>query len=139
MNILAPSPAFDRDPGFKGCVTAKSPTDRQIWRQRRIEMEKDGRRFTRWGASSDPLVPKATRLVAPLFHALGLRRRALLNTRAIELTEIDVAFPHLPPAFDGYTILHLTDLHVGRVPGLGARTAQRIRALDVDLAVITGD
>jgi predicted MPP superfamily phosphohydrolase len=54
---------------------------------------------------------------------------------------VRVPIAKLPEALDGYTIVQLTDLHVGWT--IGARFAEtvvaRVRALDPDLVVITGD
>jgi hypothetical protein len=61
--------------------------------------------------------------------------------RALELefTELTVFFPDLPPNFDGYRILHLTDLHLDNIEGTEIATAERIADIESDLCVITGD
>ncbi len=55
--------------------------------------------------------------------------------------DVVVAIPGLPPGFDGYTILHLTDLHISRLfPAAWARAVvERANALGTDLIVVTGD
>ena len=45
----------------------------------------------------------------------------------------------MPPSFNGYTILHLTDLHLDAQIGLAERIAEEIQHLDVDLVLMTGD
>ncbi len=112
---------------------------RSAWHRRRSQMERDGRRFTRAGVFSKPKLMKITAAVGPLAAAMGLRRLALANTLAVGLTQVDVFLPSLPEAFDGYRILLLSDLHVGRVPGLIERAAAVIRDVPADLAVLTGD
>lgn len=112
---------------------------RDAWRERRARMEADGRRFTRWGVSRWSKVPAPLSLVEPALAAVGLRRRGLANTLAFATTEMTLDFPDLPPAFDGYTILQLSDLHVGRVPGLAGHAAAALRGLSVDLVTVTGD
>jgi predicted MPP superfamily phosphohydrolase len=120
--------------------TSRLSAAREVWRDRRVQMEADGRRFTRHGTVTTGSLPTLlTRTVEHAVSVAGLRQRALRNLRDIELSEAELFFPHLPHSFDGYTILHLTDLHVGRVPGLLSRAAERIRGLSVDLAVLTGD
>ncbi|WP_244064920.1 metallophosphoesterase [Bradyrhizobium sp. Ce-3] len=57
------------------------------------------------------------------------------------LKDVEVAIRGLPQAFDGYTILHLTDLHISRLfPASWAReVVARSNKLGVDLIAITGD
>lgn len=121
-----------------GLVVHASPT-REAWRATRAQMERDGRRFTRWGLRRWSATPGPLSIVEPSLAALGLRRRAIANTLAVETIELTLPFADLPPAFDGYTILQLSDLHVGRVPGLAERTASVLRGAVVDLVAITGD
>jgi predicted MPP superfamily phosphohydrolase len=49
--------------------------------------------------------------------------------------------PHLPPAFAGFRIVHLTDLHYGVPVSLAVirGVIQRVNRLDRDLVVCTGD
>jgi predicted MPP superfamily phosphohydrolase len=69
----------------------------------------------------------------------GLYGRGRRNAERVALKENIVVSPRLPAAFDGFTILHLTDLHVDMNPGAMARVAELARGLDYDLAVLTGD
>nr|WP_249806451.1 metallophosphoesterase [Bradyrhizobium sp. 1] len=57
------------------------------------------------------------------------------------LKDIEIEIHGLPPQFDGYTILQLTDLHISRLfPASWARTlVERSNKLGVDLIAITGD
>ena len=54
---------------------------------------------------------------------------------------VEIAWDELPPAFDGYRIVHLSDIHCSTaarrecIEGIVAR----VNALDADLVVITGD
>ena len=41
----------------------------------------------------------------------GLYERARKNADEIVVRRTSLGFGHLPPAFDGFTILHLSDLH----------------------------
>ncbi|MFD0938930.1 metallophosphoesterase [Methylobacterium trifolii] len=61
--------------------------------------------------------------------------------RVPPLKDVAVAIADLPPGFDGYTILHLTDLHISRLfPAAWARAVvARANGLGVDLIVVTGD
>ena len=59
----------------------------------------------------------------------------------IEVTWVDVSLPKWPKALDGFTIVQLSDLHVG--PYVSAedvrRSVQLANGLDADLVVLTGD
>jgi predicted MPP superfamily phosphohydrolase len=48
-------------------------------------------------------------------------------------------FKNLPANFDGFRILHLTDLHIDGLDGLAEIVAERIAGLHADLCVMTGD
>lgn len=70
---------------------------------------------------------------------VGLLGRGRRNALAIELRDHEVSIPHLPQAFDGFTILQLSDLHCDENPELLERLIERIRPLEYDLCVLTGD
>lgn len=61
--------------------------------------------------------------------------------RVPPLKDVPVAIADLPPGLDGYTILHLTDLHISRLfPAAWAgAVVARANALQADLIVVTGD
>jgi uncharacterized protein len=64
-----------------------------------------------------------------------------IRSRSIAIRRIDVQLPELPLAFDGYTIAHLSDVHVGSL-FRGSRLAALIRRVNresPDLAALTGD
>ncbi|MEC3950804.1 metallophosphoesterase [Sphingobium sp. HWE2-09] len=62
-------------------------------------------------------------------------------TRVPALKDVRIDIAGLPPQFDGYTMVQLTDLHISRLfPTAWTRAVvDRTNALDVDLIVITGD
>jgi predicted MPP superfamily phosphohydrolase len=64
-----------------------------------------------------------------------------VGRRALEITSRRVAIRGLPPAFAGFRIVHVSDLHVGRFLGPDElrRHVERVNALDPDLICITGD
>lgn len=57
----------------------------------------------------------------------------------IQVKEFELGFPNLPPAFDGYTILHLSDLHITKLGLLEKKTMDIISKRKVDTCLITGD
>jgi predicted MPP superfamily phosphohydrolase len=75
----------------------------------------------------------------------GLLRLSLLYGRGhrnavdLQLRHNSVPLPNLPAAFDGFTVLQLSDLHLDMHPQTPHAIAEAIRELDYDLCVITGD
>ena len=61
------------------------------------------------------------------------------NAGKVELRRNTVCLPNLPSAFDGFTILHLSDLHADISGSAMRRTAELVLDLDYDLCVLTGD
>lgn len=65
----------------------------------------------------------------------------LLRPRRVLVRTVEVAVPGLAPAFDGFRIAHLSDLHIGGLfPADEARKVVRMtNRLGVDLVALTGD
>jgi hypothetical protein len=70
---------------------------------------------------------------------MGLHGRGRRNALRIQLRRHDVGLASLPPAFDGYTLLHLSDLHLDMSEAHLACLIQCVRDLQYDLCVLTGD
>lgn len=71
--------------------------------------------------------------------AVGLTRlgyRAYLRIRVVDRV---MCLPALPAALEGFTILQLSDLHLDLDPGFAPALVERLKGLQYDLAVITGD
>jgi len=76
--------------------------------------------------------------------ALALVLSAVGTWQAIRVPDVKtvaITIPGLPPAFDGYRIAQLTDLHASRLlpESWMAAVVAKTNALDADLVVITGD
>lgn len=69
----------------------------------------------------------------------GLYWRGQRNASKFQLRENSVPLPGLPAAFDGYRILHLSDLHVDMNFDVTRELAKRVTSLDYDICVLTGD
>ena len=69
----------------------------------------------------------------------GLYRRGCRNARDVRVRRHYVDSPAVPPSFDGFTILHLSDLHVDMNPGAMRRVAELLPELAYDICVLTGD
>ena len=69
----------------------------------------------------------------------GLYRRGLRNAADLRIRHNEVALTRLPAAFDGFTLLHLSDLHLDADPAYPAALIQRLQEVDYDVCVMTGD
>lgn len=69
----------------------------------------------------------------------GLYGRAQRNSRKLKLNHNRFFLPHLPEAFEGFRVLHLTDLHVDMDEANLQAVMEAVRPLEYDLCVITGD
>lgn len=74
-----------------------------------------------------------------VFRCLGLYERGRRNALDFEVREVTFTFPGLPPSFDGYRVLFLTDLHLDGLDGLTDRLREVVMDMDVDLCLIGGD
>lgn len=68
-----------------------------------------------------------------------LHRRGRRNALSIELSRNEIALAGLPSAFDGFTILQISDLHLDMNAELPHVLCERVRELDYDICVLTGD
>ncbi len=78
-------------------------------------------------------------LVSNFFRLIGRYEEGIANALRPELSEQSLFFPNLPPAFDGFTILFLSDLHLDGLPGLTHLTLDRLAGRRFDLCLVGGD
>lgn len=78
-------------------------------------------------------------LIRLALRCLGLYRRGLRNAAAIQICHNDVVIPHLPEAFDGFTLLQLSDLHLDMDDSYPTALIERLQQVDYDVCVMTGD
>ena len=111
---------------------------REAWRSRReaMEAEPSGKRWR--GRARGYLYHTARQAHDRLRPTRPLRWGAARALR-LEVTGLTVSFPDLPRAFDGYRILHLSDLHLDNIDGTAEAIAACVAGVDSDLCVITGD
>ena len=81
----------------------------------------------------------AAKLIGFVLKFTGLAERARHNALDFRVRRNLLELPHLPAEFDGFTLLHLSDLHLDCLPEFPARLAERISSLQYDLCVLTGD
>lgn len=70
---------------------------------------------------------------------VGLHGRGRRNSMDIQVRKHEIVLKDLPAAFDGYTLLHLSDLHVDMRPDFVHALIERVRSVKYDLCVMTGD
>src|SRR3954463_5879874 len=110
--------------------------------QERLQRESvHEQRMTRRGLASLRFkkLPYSPRLIRGALKSVGLYRRARANAARLRVEESILRFATLPAAFDGFTILHLSDLHVDMNDGAMRQLAERLPGLRCDLCVLTGD
>ena len=82
------------------------------------------------------ILPTIFRLFLRLFF---LKKIAIRNTIEYRVEKVDVFLRNLPQAFYGFSILHLSDIHIESIVDKCERLRQMISEVDFDLCVITGD
>jgi uncharacterized protein len=115
---------------------------RQMWANNRFWMETQnlvtrrygGRRKQHWEAMLLMMKTFAFGL-----RCLGQFQRGYQNASRLFLRERDLTFADLPPAFDGFTILHISDPHFDGMPGIEEQILARVDGREFDLCVLTGD
>ena len=70
---------------------------------------------------------------------LGLWGQGKRNALSPLVRTVELTFNDLPPAFDGFRLMHLSDFHIDGVDGLAEALAERLRDVSCDLCVFTGD
>src|SRR5947199_6514 len=69
----------------------------------------------------------------------GLYWRGRRNTERILVKRNGLIFKELPPRFEGFTILHLSDMHVDMNEAAMQRLIELVSDMRYDLCVLTGD
>ena len=78
-------------------------------------------------------------LLKSALKGLGVLERGHQNSLDFSVKEVVTKFHELPDTFDGYRILHLSDLHLDGMLDAGHALGGIVRNLEYDLCVITGD
>jgi hypothetical protein len=84
-------------------------------------------------------LPLIQAMIEVALRVTGTYWRGRANADKVQLRRNTVRLPNLPSAFDGFTILHLSDLHADISGPAMRRTAELVLGLDYDLCVLTGD
>jgi len=79
------------------------------------------------------------RLIKAALVSTGLYRRGLENARAVRVIRNSVASTRLPAPFDGFTLLHLSDLHLDLSEEITQNILALVEGCTYDACVLTGD
>ncbi|WP_319574992.1 CDP-archaeol synthase [uncultured Desulfobacter sp.] len=74
-----------------------------------------------------------------VFKGLGLYAKGKQNALDIHCRKLEFVFPNLPPAFDQYTILFISDLHLDCMEGITEKAREVVHGLSPDLCILGGD
>lgn len=78
-------------------------------------------------------------VIRGVLRATGLHDRGRRNALRLTTSHNNIVLPSLPESFEGYKILHLSDLHLDINPHMADVLIDRISAVDYDVCLITGD
>ncbi len=84
-------------------------------------------------------LPVSHAIIVSILRASGTYWRGRANAARVRLRANDVYSPQVPVGFDGFAILHLTDLHADMSAESIAETTRLVSSLQYDLCVLTGD
>ena len=115
---------------------------RLIWSVNRAVMENIGfihRKSGKKSRSHWSLFLRLLRIFRFLLKITGIYKKGYGNAKTIAISKLSLNFPGLPEHFDGFTILHLSDLHIDSIPGFAALLVDKIKTVRFDLCLLTGD
>ncbi len=115
---------------------------RKIWVQTRSVMETENIKHKRYSKNQKRhwnLFEILIHIFAYFLKFSGLYAIGYKNAKKVVVNHLTLEFLNLPEAFDGYTLLHMTDLHLDGLPGIEEDIIEKIKPLSYDLCVLTGD
>jgi hypothetical protein len=78
-------------------------------------------------------------IIRNVLRAAGLYSRACRNAQRIQVKHNEVWFKALPPLFENFTILHISDLHADMNKVAMKNLITLLGGIRYDLCVLTGD
>ena len=133
MRLASDLPSIDRDDRSER---------RLVWRLTRSVLEADIYKHRRYGEKRRrhwSLFETMIRVFGGLLKTAGLYRKGYRNATNIVVNRLHLHIDGLPEPFHGYTLLHLTDLHLDFIPGIEALVCRCIEGLTYDACMMTGD
>jgi uncharacterized protein len=95
-----------------------------------------GQGLGRFHWENSRLLALTLRFLLKISRLFEMGKRNALN---FELVEVDVMLDGLPGAFDDFSILQLSDIHIDGMPDHGERLIRSVSKLRYDVCVLTGD
>jgi len=84
-------------------------------------------------------LPLGDAAISAVLMATGLYWRGLRNAANVEVRRNPIRAPQLPAAFENFTILQISDLHVDMSAAAMARVIELVEDLGYDICILTGD
>jgi predicted MPP superfamily phosphohydrolase len=84
-------------------------------------------------------LPISHAIIATALRLSGTYWRGRVNAAKVRLRHNEIVSERLPAQFDGFTILHLSDLHADMSEGAMGEATKLVSGLRYDLCVLTGD
>jgi uncharacterized protein len=84
-------------------------------------------------------VSLAPAIIITALKLAGLYGRARRNAEQVVVKRNELRFASLPESFNGYTILHISDMHVDMSEAAMRRLIGLLDGMEYDLCVLTGD
>jgi predicted MPP superfamily phosphohydrolase len=125
-----------------GFLPAPPINARQMWANNRFWMETQNLVTKRYGGKRKQhwyALLAAVKAFEWGLKRVGQYQRGWLNATNIVLRDLELRFARLPPAFEGFSLLHITDPHLDGQPGIEDRIVELCRGREFDLCVLTGD
>ena len=117
-------------------------TRRESWRRARTQIETNNSKsnITRFYPRRKWVVfTTFLKLFGLLVWITGFYRLGKRRAHALKLTSLELEIPSLTRDFDGFEILHLSDIHFDRMESISKKIADLMKNRKPDLIVMTGD
>jgi predicted MPP superfamily phosphohydrolase len=115
---------------------------RQMWAANRFWMETNNLVTKRYGGKRKQHWYALLYMMKTFelgLKVLGQYERGVRNAADVRVRDLELRFATLPAAFDGFTLVHVSDPHLDGMPGLEKRIVDLLAGRTFDLGVFTGD
>lgn len=120
-----------------------SPAEEKlIWASTRSVLELDDVKYKKNGKRSQShwtTFERILRILTFFLRVFGFLKKGEQNALDIKKNEQIFYFEKLPEEFDGFKILHLSDLHLDSLGGITDKIASLVAGETFDICVMTGD
>lgn len=115
---------------------------RQKWAEYRYSLESSNQKTKRYGGKSHHhwyFFTFLLKFVKAFLKIIGFYSIGKRNAEDIKINNLTLTFSDLPESFDGFRIVHLSDLHLENHKGLENKVISLLDNQFFDLCVFTGD